>query len=200
MAGPLDVILSLAIGTFLFILFNQIFNVWYFGCAAIGTTYGICLAAAYNLIVVPIEEQLYDIPNNIASSLTDSVEWLKKYWYVVLILYIIALFFKHNNSNESGEKYINLVKDGHLNAFPEITYREAFEKAFSNEEWTFTKTQDDVKIVEFSGIHDSEKPLHIKLQFTIENEQAFSITSLAIDDELQDEATLLDFHNSIFNS
>lgn len=51
----------------------------------------------------------------------------------------------------SGDKYVDLVKDGHLESYPNMPIGEAFDNFFYEPEWKSFEAKDGSTIVEFNG-------------------------------------------------
>ena len=52
----------------------------------------------------------------------------------------------------SGDKYVDLVKGGHLESYPNMPIGEAFDNFFYDPEWKSFKASDGSMIVEFNGV------------------------------------------------
>ncbi|MBD5145460.1 MAG: zinc ribbon domain-containing protein [Ruminococcus sp.] len=52
----------------------------------------------------------------------------------------------------SGDKYVDLVKGGHLQSYPNMPIGEAFDNFFYDPEWKSFKASDGSMIVEFNGV------------------------------------------------
>ena len=68
----------------------------------------------------------------------------KKKWALpvvaVGIIAVIIIFFASMSQNES--KYINIVKNGALDIYPDVTIGEAFDQFFQDPEWSYTDLGD----------------------------------------------------------
>lgn len=89
-------------------------------------------------------------------------------------------------------QYINAVKNGYPNAYPDQTYGEAFESFFENPEWTYFKSTDGLDIVGFSGDYQnsfSETP--VTFQFTLsEDGDTMEVTYCELNGEPQSQLAL----------
>lgn len=66
---------------------------------------------------------------------------------LVMILFLGGLIMSQINDN----KYVNRVKNGHPNNYPNSTYDEAFKKFFGSPTWKYFKSDDGKDVVEFTG-------------------------------------------------
>ena len=88
----------------------------------------------------------------------------------VFLIYII--FFKTDFSPIIGEdEHVMFVKNGTPEAWPDITYDEAFSKFFSNRHWRYFKSDTGEDVVEFTGdcIY-REAQVTVRMQFILDVE------------------------------
>ena len=81
---------------------------------------------------------------------------------------------------------ISMVKNGHPELIPDITYEEAYDNFFANPQWRGFEADDGSEVVEFSGectYYDEDAVVYI--QFVIEDEESFSMhyAGLTVGDE-----------------
>lgn len=92
----------------------------------------------------------------------------KRIWGIVgfvAIVVVIFAFVLHQND----KKYIESVKQGSPNYYPNITYEKAFNNYFGNCEWSYFVSEDDEDIVEFNGnCTYRNKDVKIKIQFIVD--------------------------------
>lgn len=92
----------------------------------------------------------------------------KRIWGIVgfvAIVVVIFAFVIHQND----KKYIEFVKQGSPNYYPNITYEKAFNNYFGNCEWSYFVSEDDEDIVEFNGnCTYRNKDAKIKIQFIVD--------------------------------
>lgn len=87
----------------------------------------------------------------------------------------------------SGNRYVEMVKGGSPELYPNITYGEAFEAFFDNCEWKYFTSEDGKNVVEFHGscMYDSDR-VAVLVQFVVnETDGSFEIWTAAIDGEEQ---------------
>lgn len=112
-------------------------------------------------------------------------------WIIALSIVggLAALFLLVAIFGNDDEKYIDLVKDGHPEGYPNSTYREAFENFFSNPEWEYFESTEDEDIVEFSGgCTYMDEPVNVVLQFELDyDEGEFTAQYFEMDGEAQSE-------------
>ncbi|MDE5699088.1 MAG: zinc ribbon domain-containing protein [Lachnospiraceae bacterium] len=98
-----------------------------------------------------------------------------------LLLIVVAIVYA------TGDSYINMVKNGYPELYPNITYREAFDAFFGECEWEYFESEDGRDVVEFHGncMYGDEQVL-ITIQFLVyEDKGTFEIYTAAIDGEEQ---------------
>lgn len=98
-----------------------------------------------------------------------------------LLLIVIAIVYA------TGDSYINMIKNGYPELYPNITYREAFDAFFEECEWEYFESEDGRNVVEFHGycMYGDEQVL-ITIQFLVyEDKGTFEIYTAAIDGEEQ---------------
>ncbi len=105
---------------------------------------------------------------------------------VTVVFCGIAWFFLDTSGGISSEddRYIDFVKNGSPEAYPDITYGEAFSDFFSNCHWQYFKGDNETDVVEFSGdclYRDAE--VTVTLQFILDvDEGTFEAGYLAFND------------------
>ena len=87
----------------------------------------------------------------------------------VILLVIVVVFTL--SSGGTGDKYVQLVRDGTLEAYPQMTVGEAFNGFLSNPKWESVRSDDEVRFVNVSGgiIYDDEEA-EIVVQFIVDEE------------------------------
>ena len=116
---------------------------------------------------------------------------LKKVLVFIFIMVLAAFTLVGCSDNEDlqGSVFnsnISLVKDGHPELIPYITYKDAYENFFSDPQWRGFESDTGSDIVEFSGgctYQDEDATVYI--QFTIEDDESFymNYASLKVDGE-----------------
>ena len=83
---------------------------------------------------------------------------------VILGIGVVAANCYNNN------KYINMVKVGSPLAYPDKSYGEAFKDFFSNPKWKYFTSDDNRKVVEFTGgMTYIDQPVDATIQFTVDD-------------------------------
>lgn len=92
---------------------------------------------------------------------------------VVLIIMVVALL----KSGVENDKYIQMVKSGTLEAYPQKTVGEAFDGYLGNPKWESGVSEDGTRIVNVTGkILYYDKETDIIVQFIIENDESESFS------------------------
>lgn len=87
-----------------------------------------------------------------------------------VFLVIIPLFLL-GCSSSSNNKYVQMVKGGRPNAYPNITYEAAFSAFFSSPKWRYFESDAGKKVVEFTGkCKYQDVPVKALLQFVIDEQ------------------------------
>lgn len=98
-----------------------------------------------------------------------------------VLFVIIAIAFG------SGNSYVEMVKNGSPELYPNITYGEAFEAFFDNCEWEYFASEDGKDVVEFHGncMYGNDR-VAVLVQFVVnETAGSFEVWTAAIDGEEQ---------------
>lgn len=98
---------------------------------------------------------------------------------VIGIIIVVCVFFGNNE-----DKYIEGVKQGYPEMFPDISYEDAFDQYFSSGEWSYKEQDDEEHIVEFKGIlkDNSGEKTKIVIQFEVEeDEKCFEVYRMYMD-------------------
>lgn len=113
---------------------------------------------------------------------------------VVVIVLILSLVF--------SDKYVSMVKDGHLEAFSKTeTVGEAFDGFFASPEWDSFKSDKGKRIVEFNGeceyLGDDVK---VCIQFEIdEDDEEFEIYYADVDGEKMSDFEILALFEAVYD-
>lgn len=67
-----------------------------------------------------------------------------------VIVLVVAMVFTLS-SGGTGDKYVQMVKDGTLNGYPQMTVGEAFDGFLSNPKWESGLSDDNVRFVNVTG-------------------------------------------------
>lgn len=103
---------------------------------------------------------------------------------------------------EGQQKYIRMIKETAPQAYPDITYGEAFEAFFGDDSWNYFKSTDEQDVVEFHGKcqYDGEEA-EVTIQYLVSYEEGtLQLYTMAINDEPQTEFVQLLMLEKIFES
>ncbi|MDE7477931.1 MAG: zinc ribbon domain-containing protein [Lachnospiraceae bacterium] len=98
-----------------------------------------------------------------------------------LLLIVFGIAYETNNS------YIKIVKNGHPELYPDITYGKAFEAFFGDCKWEYFESEDGKSVVEFNGncLYGNDKAT-VTIQFLVNADQnTFEVYTAGIDGEEQ---------------
>ncbi|WP_242839196.1 hypothetical protein [Pseudobutyrivibrio sp. MD2005] len=70
---------------------------------------------------------------------------------ISILIVCLALYYSGDYDMFSEEPHITAIKNGAPEAYPDITYGDAFESFFSNPDWTYFESDKGRDIVEFTG-------------------------------------------------
>ncbi len=113
-----------------------------------------------------------------------------------VLFVIIAIAFG------SGNSYVEMVKNGSPELYPNITYGEAFEAFFDNCEWEYFASEDGKDVVEFHGncMYGNDR-VAVLVQFVVnETAGSFEVWTAAIDGEEQPPLVYSGMLMSVFES
>lgn len=99
-------------------------------------------------------------------------------------------------------KYIDFVKDGHPENYPNITYGESFEYFFEEENWSYFEDEANEDIVEFTGkcMVNAIKST-VQIQFVLDYENGyFSVGYIAVDKQPETDELVNEILEKIFQS
>lgn len=85
---------------------------------------------------------------------------------VILLVIIMASTL---SSGRSGDKYVQIVKDGTFEAYPRMTVGEAFEGFLDNLKWESGLSDDNVRFVNVTGeAFYNDKEVEVVIQFVVD--------------------------------
>ena len=105
----------------------------------------------------------------------------------------------------NNDKYINMVQTGFPVAYPDKSYGKAFNDFFSNPEWKYFKSDDNRKVVEFTGgMTYRDQHVNATIQFTVddrdENNIKINLVYLGFDDVPQNNLTKMNVMSAVFEN
>lgn len=119
----------------------------------------------------------------------------KKLVYMILVILVMSLVVgcgKDDKANfvTSLDPKTKIVREGHLNEYPNTKIGDAYDTFFSNAQWKYFEEKNKEKVVEFSGncmFHDKE--INVRQQFVLQESDKFSVGALSFNDIPQDQLT-----------
>lgn len=92
---------------------------------------------------------------------------------------------------DSNNKYVLMVKGGHNENYPDLTYEQAFSNFFQTPRWRYFTSDDGQDVVEFTGdCTFRDVPAKARMQFVVDEEEGtFQISYFALNELPQDMIT-----------
>lgn len=92
---------------------------------------------------------------------------------------------------EGTNKYVRMVKSGCPEAYPDISYGDAFDAFFEDTSWEYFESDKGLDVVEFHGkCYREDEKINVEMQFVLDEEDGtFELYAVTIDDEPQMELT-----------
>lgn len=102
---------------------------------------------------------------------------------VVAVILLVVVAVTTLSSGGTGDKYVRIVKEGTLEAYPQITVGEAFDGFLRDPKWESGLTDDHVRFVNVTGgILYYEKDAELAVQFFVdEKDETFRYNACEID-------------------
>lgn len=118
-----------------------------------------------------------------------------------ILVGILALLVVFTLPGGKEDAHITMVRDGHPEAYPDITYGEAFHAFFKNPEWKYFKSEDGRDIVEFTGgMTYLDQEVEGLFQFVIGDESSFTTECFAMNEIPQNNLMLYGVLAKVFES
>lgn len=135
---------------------------------------------------ISIIEKKANITAQVSSKKQNIVKSIIK---IVLGLIIMASFYGAITlltDGVKGKEYIDIVKNGSFDNYPNIEIGEAFENYFDNPKWRYFVSDKDIDVVEFTGkcMYDNAEVTAL-IQFTIDNNSRFEAKYFSMNDVSQ---------------
>lgn len=120
--------------------------------------------------------------------------------FIVIIVVVVLSFVFINHTKDN--KYINYVKEGNPELYPDITYGQAFGDFFSNPKWKYFESDGGLDVVEFSGgCLYADVEVMVSIQFVINvDEGEFTVEYFAMNDVPQSEFMTIVIMDKVFES
>lgn len=98
--------------------------------------------------------------------------------------------------------YVQAIKTGSLDAYPDITVEDVFSSFFSSMEWNYLETDTEERVVEFTGncMYKNDE-VEVKIQFLITEsgeDTHFEIDSLTFNNVLQEQSVIDGLLSKVF--
>ena len=106
--------------------------------------------------------------------------------------FVFVLVALNPQWQEGHQQYIEFVKEGYPELYPDVNYGDAFEAYFSDCSWEYFESVDHQDVVEFHGtcLYGGENA-NVTIQFLLSyEEQSFEVYALEINGEAQQEYTI----------
>ena len=100
---------------------------------------------------------------------------------------IFVLIALNPQWKEGQQQYIEFVKEGHPETYPNVSYGEAFETYFADCSWEYFESTAQQDVVEFHGtcLYGGENA-DVTIQFLLSyEEQTFEVYAMSINGEMQ---------------
>ena len=123
---------------------------------------------------------------------------------ILAIVSVVLFLFGDISSDllDRNQRYIRIAKDGCPEAYPHISFGQAFEDFFGDCSWEYYKSVDDLDVVEFNGtcLYNGEKA-KVAIQFIVHYEkQTCEVYALALNGNPQTELVKNLFMLRVFES
>ena len=111
---------------------------------------------------------------------------------VVFMLIGILLVGCDNDSKANAitslDQRTKIVREGHLDKYPDIKIGDVYGEFFSNPQWKYFESENGKKVVEFSGNCQYEgKEINVRQQFVLNDDKTFSVGALAFNEISQNQ-------------
>lgn len=105
-----------------------------------------------------------------------------------------------DNDYVAEDKYIEIVKNGYNENYPDVTYETAFSAFFDTPRWSYFKSDDELDVVEFTGdCTYRDTSVKARIQFTVDKDNGiFEAVYLAFNEVPQDMFTMVALFTEVF--
>ncbi len=119
---------------------------------------------------------------------------------IVGVILVVVVVYYALSSGGTGDKYIQIVKDGTLDAYPQMTVGEAFDGYLDNPKWESGLSEDKQRFVNVKGgILYAEKEAEIVVQFFVnEKDDSFKYNACEINGLPQTNIVVLGLFENIY--
>ena len=119
---------------------------------------------------------------------------------LIIVIVVIGVFCAVLINDTKENKYINYVKEGNPELYPDITYGQAFGDFFNNPKWKYFVSDGGLDVVEFSGgclYADTEVTVSIQFVLNVD-EGSFTIEYFDMNDVPQRELMTMEIIVNVF--
>ena len=120
---------------------------------------------------------------------------------VVAVIVLVIALVTTLSSGGSGDKYIQMVKDGTLNGYPQMTVGEAFDGFLSSPKWESGLSDDNVRFVNVTGgaLYNDEE-VELAVQFIVDEKTgSFEYNACEVDGTPQSNLVFWGLLEAIYN-
>ena len=120
-------------------------------------------------------------------------------FFAIVVIGLAALYFI---GVLEENKYINYVKEGSPEIYPNITYEEAFHDFFYNPKWKYFESEKGADVVEFTGgCYYADTKVTVTMQFVLDiDDGTFTLEYFGMNDVPQTEFMMLVIIEKVFES
>jgi len=120
---------------------------------------------------------------------------------VVAVIVLVIALVTTLSSGGAGDKYIQMVKDGTLNGYPQMTVGEAFDGFLDNPKWESGLSDDNVRLVNVTGgILYYDKDAELAVQFIVdEKDESFQYNACEINGIPQNNLVFWSLLEAVYN-
>lgn len=126
----------------------------------------------------------------------------KNFLISAAIGFVFWLAFVASNPFADPYGYVDIVKNGHLSEYPDVTVGEAVDGFFKNPKWESGESESGIKFVNVKGgIEVMGQPAEAALQFVVDDEDGtFEVYALDINDEGQPPIMMIGVLGAMFEA
>ena len=120
---------------------------------------------------------------------------------VVAVILLVVVGFSTLSSDGTGDKYVQLVKSGTLDGYPQMTVGEAFDGFLSDPKWESGLSDDNVRFVNVKGgalYFGEEAELAVQFIIVDEKEGSFQYNACEVDGTPQNNLVFWDLLETIY--
>lgn len=117
------------------------------------------------------------------------------------VIAVLSMLF-NSNFKDKSDKYVEIVKNGILDQYPQKTVGDAFDNFLEKEVWESGITEDGIRFVNVSGeLLYADELANVIVQFMVDEEnESFTYNACEIDGVPQNNLIVRSLFNTIYNS